>query len=255
MQAIIDAHCHLDFDAFDEDRDDVMHKARSAGVEHIIVPGVDVDNWERIQHLCENDPHLSACYGLHPYRVAQHTAEHLDELERIVAARDCVAVGECGLDYRDGMADPELQQFYFSRQLEIAEEANKPVVIHSVRATEHVITTLKRFGGLTGMVHSFSGSYEQGMQLHRMGFMLSFGGAITYERATRLRDTVSRLPLRALMIETDAPDQPDSGHQGERNEPSFITAVVDALCECRKEDRETILQQLHRNTCELFRLT
>jgi len=249
---LIDAHCHLDFDAFDADRDAVMQRAADSGIEHIIVPGVDIGNWHRITSLCDDDDRLSACYGLHPYRVAQHDPEHLDELKRILATRDCVAVGECGLDYREGMADRELQHFYFTRQLEIAEEMSKPVVIHSVKATQHVIDILKRFSGLRGMIHSYSGSYEQARQLHDMGFLLSFGGGITYHRASRLRQTVNRLPLSALLIETDAPDQVVAAHKGERNEPAYLAQVFDTLCKLREEESETIATQLYENTAELF---
>lgn len=254
MQRIIDSHCHLDFDVFDTDRDEVLSNAASAGVEHIVIPGVDADHWQAIQTLCNEDQRLHACYGLHPYRADQHQPEQLDALRQILTTRDCVALGECGLDYRDNMPARETQDYYFQSQLEIAQELQLPVVIHSVRATEQVISALKQFDLPGGMIHSYSGSYEQGMQLHDMGYRLSFGGAITYERARRLRDAASRLPLQSLLVETDAPDQTGSAHHDQRNEPAWIIEVIDTLCELRTEDRETIMHQLFENSAQLFGL-
>lgn len=137
----------------------------------------------------------------------------------------------------------------------IALELELPVVIHSVHATDDVITLLKTRRGLTGMIHSYSGSYEQAMQLIELGFYISFGGAITYDRASKLRKTASKLPLDSLLIETDAPDQPDAAHKGERNEPAYLVKVLECLCELREESREIIAAQTSENAHLLFGLT
>ena len=254
MNRIIDTHCHLDFEVFDEDRDEVMRRAEATSIDHIVVPAVDIGNWDTISDLTREATGLHACYGLHPCYVERHRPEHLDALQDHIRNHDCIAVGECGLDYRDGMAAREQQQFYFERQLKIAENNSLPVIIHSVRATEDVIRALKPHDGLTGIVHSYSGSYEQAVQLHAMGFRLGFGGVITYDRARRLRDTVSKLPLEAIVLETDAPDQPDAAHHGERNEPAFIDRVVDSIAELRGEDREHIIAQTSANARMLLGL-
>ena len=249
---LIDAHCHLDFINFDKDRDEVIQCAKQNGISDIVIPGVSANNWQKIQSLCEQHEYLHACYGLHPYWADQHDEGDLEKLKQFIDNNSCVAIGECGLDYRQEQADKSKQQYFFQAQLDIAAEKKLPVVIHSVRATEEVIHQLRNRPALTGMVHSYSGSYEQALQLIDMGFYISFGGAITYERASKLRNTASKIPLSSLLIETDAPDQPDANHQHQRNEPAYLIEVLNALSELRNESLEEIAQQTCRNAKLLF---
>ena len=250
--SLIDAHCHLDFINFDKDRDKVIKRAKQNGISDIIIPGVSANNWPKIQSLCEQHHSLHPCYGLHPYYVDQHSKSDIEKLEKFINEYTCVAIGECGLDYRPEQADRKKQQYFFEVQLDIALEKNLPVVIHSVRATEDIIQQLRNRPGLRGMIHSYSGSYEQALQLIEMGFYISIGGAITYDRANKLRNTASKLPLSSLLIETDAPDQPDASHQHQRNEPAYLIEILKVLCELRKENKEDIAQQTTANTKTLF---
>lgn len=252
MYDIIDSHCHLDFDTFSDDRDAVIERARSGGIRHIIIPGVKRDHWEVIRAICSKDARLHACYGLHPYHAREHSDDDLMQLGRWLENDDCVAAGECGLDYRSNQADRQLQLKFFHAQIEMAHSIGKPVVIHSVRATEDVIGSIKNLPGLRGMIHSFSGSHEQAMQLINMGFYISFGGAITYDNAKKLRTTVAKLPLDSLLLETDAPDQPDAGHFNQRNEPAFLVNVLQCMSELRDETTEAIAAQTTRNARALF---
>jgi TatD DNase family protein len=183
-----------------------------------------------------------------------HDKDDLDKLAAWLSSHQHVAVGECGLDYRKGQTDRDQQQFYFAAQLDIARQLNKPIVIHAVKASQQVIDTLKTYPELTGMVHSYSGSYEQAQQLIDMGFYLGFGGAVTYPHASRLNQLVRRLPLTALLLETDAPDQPDAQHEKQRNEPAYLSNVVDYLSELRDEPAQLIAQQSATNARALFRL-
>lgn len=250
---IIDAHCHLDFEVFDEDRDVVMQRAAMAGVEHIIVPGVRAEHWNRIADLCEQQG-LHACYGLHPYYVEQHKNSDLLKLDYQLTNQDCVALGECGLDFRAGQADKQLQLKFFTAQLDIAQDHNKAVVIHSVRATEDVIRVLKTYPKLIGMVHSYSGSIEQARQLIDMGFYISLGGSITYPEAKKARALVAKIPLTGLLIETDAPDQADVRHKNERNEPAHLRNVLNCIAELRTETVEAIARQTYNNSQQLFKI-
>ncbi len=251
--AIIDAHCHLDFDCFDKDRDRVIDRARKNHISDIIIPGTEKKHWHRIEKLCQR-LHLYACYGLHPYWVTTHIKDDLKSLEEIITENNCVAIGECGLDFRSGQADKTLQYFYFETQLVLAQQANLPVVIHSVHATEQVIATLKKFPGICGMIHSYSGSPEQALRLIDMGFYISIGGSITYERAKRLAGVATHIPLTALLLETDSPDQPDSTHQKERNEPAYLVNTLNQITRLRHETLKEIAEQTHINTVNLFRL-
>ena len=252
MHELVDSHCHLDFEAFDSDRSAVIERARNSGISHIVVPGVQRKSWGTIRKICENDDRLHACYGLHPYLAAAHDDADLGRLDDWLGMHSCVAVGECGLDYRKGQADRPVQMKFFSAQL--AHAIDKPVVIHSVRATEDVIKAVSRYQGLSGMVHSFSGSYEQAMRLVDLGFYISIGGAATYDRATKLRATAGRLPLEAMLLETDAPDQPDAAHHNQRNEPAYLVNVLECISSLRDEPVEQIAAQTTLNAKALFRI-
>ncbi|MCW8854290.1 MAG: TatD family hydrolase [Gammaproteobacteria bacterium] len=251
---IIDCHCHIDFEAFDSDREQVLDRAQQAGIEHLIVPGVSADTWPRIKTACNQYRNLHPCYGLHPYYIDQHTHEDIVLLEEWIIKEKPVAIGECGLDFYLKDLNKEKQIAFFQAQLEIAQKHNLPVVIHSRKATEEIIYALKKFPGLKGMIHSYSGSYEQALQLIDLGFYLSFGGAITYDRATRLREIVRRLPLDSLLIETDAPDQPDLKHHKQRNEPAYIKNVIVTLNDLRNEGTDAICNQTTANCKLLFSL-
>jgi len=253
-KSLIDSHCHLDFSVFDTDREAVIQRAKQTGISDIIIPGVSANNWAKIQSLCSQNKMLHPCYGLHPYWLTQYDEKDLEKLKQFIDNNPCLAIGECGLDYRPEQADKNQQQYFFEAQLEIATEKNLPVIIHSVRATEEVIQRLRKYPKLTGMIHSYSGSYEQALLLIEMGFYLSFGGAISYQHATKLRNIVSKIPLTSILIETDAPDQPDTRHQHERNEPAYLIEVLNTLAQLRKENTEQIAQQTTTNAKTLFNL-
>ncbi len=254
MYSLIDAHCHLDFPAFDNDRAAVIARANGLGIRQIVIPGVKRDCWERISELCDSNTRLFPCYGLHPYFANEHSDNDLHQLSAWLDAHDCVAVGECGLDYRKQQADRQRQLVFFEAQLEIAHRHDKPVVIHSVRATADVINAITRYPGLRGMVHSYSGSYEQAMALIGQGFYISLGGAITYDRARKLRATAARIPLTSILLETDAPDQPDAEHHQQRNEPAYLVNTLECLSALRGESKEEIAEQTTANARALFQI-
>jgi len=249
---MIDSHCHIDFDIFNNDRDDVITHAKSCGVSDIVVPGVLRKDWSKIQNISTQHKNIHACYGLHPCFADQHSEDDLAALEGQITSTPCVAIGECGLDYRKHQPEKELQTKYFEAQLEIANKHKLPVVIHSVYATEEVIQSLKKYPALKGMIHSYSGSSEQAAQLEKMGFYISFGGTITYDNARKLRIIAEAVALSSLLIETDSPDQPDADHFSQRNEPAYLTNVLDCLAMLRKESKEKIAEQTAINTRELF---
>jgi TatD DNase family protein len=251
---IIDSHCHLDFDDFDSDRELVLQRANNAGIQHIILPSISAAYWPRIKHTCLNHPHLHPSYGLHPYFLDEHKVEHINELKIWLDKEKPVAVGECGLDFYLKHLNKDKQLEIFDAQLNIAAEFKLPVIIHSRKATEQVIQAIKKHPGLQGMIHSYSGSLEQAKQLIDLGFYISFGGAITYDNATRIRSIAKQLPLEALLIETDAPDQPDKQHHGERNEPVYILNVLKTLSELKDLSVEKISESTSHNATTLFGL-
>ena len=251
---LVDSHCHLDASEFDADRDAVIARARAAGVRQQVVPAVDAPGWPKLRDICAADDGLYPAYGLHPMYLSSHREEHLHVLERWIAREKPVAVGECGLDYFVEGLDHEAQQGYFDGQLAIARDADLPVVVHARRAVDAVIASIRRHAPVRGVVHSFAGSAEQARQLHDLGFLVGLGGPVTYEGANRLRKLAATLPIEQLLLETDAPDQPDTHNRGKRNEPARLTTVLEVIAELRDEDPADIAAATTRNARRLFAL-
>lgn len=252
---LVDSHSHFDVDAFDVDRAEVFARARAAGVIAQIVPAIDAEGWPRLREVCAADDGLHAAYGLHPIYLDAHRPEHLAMLRERLEHDDCVAVGEIGLDYYLDPLDRDQQQQYFEAQLALAREFGLPVIVHARRAVDAVIATLRRFAPVRGVVHSFAGSEEQAAQLYKLGYLLGIGGPVTYERAQRLRRLVATMPIEHLLLETDSPDQPDAHWRGQRNEPSRLPMVLDAVAGLRGEPPEAIAAATTANAERLFGIT
>lgn len=260
-QRFTDSHCHLDFEDFDTDRDAVMARALAAGVEKFLVPGITHAQWPRLALLAQQYPRWRVAYGLHPYFLDPAldyeaalrelpqwllgempiTASELDgsvaELvtmgtvaasTKVAAAathnQPAIALGEIGLDA--SKPHPELQRFVFEQQLDIAAELAMPVILHHRKTLDEMLAMVRRKRICGGIVHAFSGSYEQAQAWVDAGFRLGVGGVITYERARKTRAAIARIPHSALVLETDSPDMPLSGQQGQRNEPANIARIA-----------------------------
>ncbi|MBS0213855.1 MAG: TatD family hydrolase [Proteobacteria bacterium] len=259
---LTDSHCHLDAPEFDADRDAVIARARAAGVIAQVVPAVVAPGWPKLRALCDANPGLYPAYGLHPMYLAEHEDRHLAALRHVLRIGRPVAVGECGLDFHVEGLDRALQQTLFEAQLKIAREFDLPVIVHARKAFDAVIATLRRIGGhgsgagnaLRGVVHSFSGSQEQARQLWQLGFHLGIGGPVTFDRAQRLRRIVATMPIEFLLLETDAPDQPDAFHRGQRNEPARLAVVRDCIAELRGMSTDALASATSGNARRLFKL-
>ena len=252
MSPLYDSHCHLDAAEFEADRDAVLARARAAGVTRQLLPAVDRESWDRIRDLCAREPGLRPAYGLHPMFLEHHAPDHLQALGDWLERERPAAVGECGLDYYVEGLDQDEQQRYLDGQLALARDLDLPVVLHARRAVDAIIASLRRVGGLRGVVHSWSGSEEQARQLFSLDFSLGIGGPVTYERAKRLRRTVADMPLEFLLLETDAPDQPGHGHRGERNEPAHLTQVLAEVAKLRGMPEAAVAEATTANALRLF---
>jgi len=252
ITTLVDSHCHLDFEIFDADRDQVLQRAQENHIHHIIIPGTERTHWQRISKLCSRYKQLHPCYGLHPYWVSHHGKKDIGALDAYIEKNRTIAVGECGLDFRGDQADKKTQLSFFEAQLNIADNHHLPVVIHSVKATETVIQSVKKFSHLTGMIHSYSGSAEQARQLIDLGFHISVGGSITYDNAKTVRSVVKTIPLTSLLLETDSPDQPDDKNQGQRNEPAYLINTLDTIAALRDLSPSHIAEQTTNNAETLF---
>ena len=251
---LIDTHCHLDAASFDADRDAVMRRARDVGVTRQVIPAINRQTWDPVRFLCEEYEGLYPAYGFHPMYLDDQRHEDMDALRTYVETHQTYAIGECGLDfYVDGL-DADEQKWFFEQQLRIARDFELPVIVHARRAVDQVLSALRRFTPLTGVVHSFPGSYDQASRLHDLGFKISLGGPITYERANKLRGLIRKIGLDWLMLESDAPDQPDSQIRGQRNEPARVRRICEEVALLRDEDEAHIARVTTDNAIKLFRL-
>ncbi|GLR63094.1 TatD family hydrolase [Marinospirillum insulare] len=271
---LYDAHCHLDFPVFDTDREEVLQRAKLAGVNKIVLAGISAATWPRLLALLEKFPtaanfskslsknppkhlpQLYACLGLHPLFIDQHQPEDLVQLKKLLLANpQVIALGEIGID----LHSPELQAQeakqwqFFDAQLKLAKELELPVVIHVRQAMDQVIQRLRQVQlPQAGLLHAFSGSQQQAEQLFDLGYKLGLGGGLTYPRANKLRKVAKNLPLNAFLLETDSPDMPLKGYQGQRNEPARVKQVLKVLADLRATRTEAILPSLHANLLDVF---
>ncbi len=250
---LFDSHVHLDADEFAADRADVLAASRAAGVMDLLIPATNTASWPRIAQLCAAESGLHPAYGLHPWYLDQHRPADLEALAAWLRTHPAVAIGECGLDFQLPRPDRDRQLQLLRGHLELAQRFGLPLVLHARRAFEQVILELQHFGKpLRGVVHSFSGSFEQAARLWELGFHVGIGGPITYPRAQRLRRIVACVPLDSLLLETDAPDQPGARHRGERNEPALLVEILYCVAQLRQSSPEAIADATTANARRLF---
>jgi len=252
----IDSHCHFDDDAFAHDRPEVWLACQSRGVKTLVIPGVEPQQWPHAVVLSQTYAGVYYALGVHPWWIEKlSAADHetwQQRLRECVHSEKCVAIGECGLDgtINTPIAD---QLPVFEAHLELAQSCHKPVIIHSVKAHNDVLALLKKYHlPAGGVVHAFSGSLEQALAYWQLGFFVGIGGTITYERALKTRRAVAAMPLEAILLETDAPFMPLSGHQGQRNRPDLLPDVAKTLAELRAQTLQKIAQQTTYNAQTLF---
>ncbi|WP_435955352.1 TatD family hydrolase [Dryocola sp. BD626] len=250
-----DTHCHFDFPPFTGDEPESLERALAAGVEKIIVPAIEAERFATVLSLAGQHSALHAALGLHPIVIHKHQDASLALLEHHLQQRaeKLVAIGEIGLDLF--MDDPmfEKQEAMLDAQFKLAKRYDLPVILHSRRTHDRLAMHLKRHAlPRTGVVHGFAGSLQQAERFVDMGYFIGVGGTITYPRASKTRNVMSQLPLSALLLETDAPDMPLNGWQGQPNRPERVADVFKTLCELRKEAPEEIANALIYNADKLF---
>jgi TatD DNase family protein len=242
---LIDTHCHLDAAEFAADRDDMVSRARAAGVGSLVIPAVAVDTFTAVQACTRRYSGCFPAYGIHPMYTPHAGDDDCATLRRWLAAElngplPPVAVGEIGLD----LYVPQLQQgaslarqeFFFVEQLKIARDFDLPVILHVRRAVDPILKQLRRFRPRGGIAHAFNGSRQQAEAFIALGFKLGFGGSMTFSGSTRIRDLAATLPLEALVLETDAPDIPPAflaPGSDRRNKPEYLPRFAQVLAELR----------------------
>lgn len=249
----IDSHCHFDFDVFDDQRDVLMTQCVNQGVLGFLVPATTCFSWAKLQALVARYPQWRAAYGLHPYFLQKSLLKEIDLLGDQCEVAQAVAVGEIGLDYWPGSIDMGIQIDFFSRQLLVAKSLNLPVILHARKSYDLVFKCLRETGfNGGGIVHAFNGSLEQAKRFLDFGFILGIGGTITYPRAKKAHRVLSALDSSAFVLETDSPDMPLNGFQGQINTPLSIPIVAEHVAQIRGETVAQITAQTYGNLLRVF---
>ncbi len=253
---MIDTHCHIDDEQYAAEFDAFIRSQQAAGVEAILVPGVNLESLERVPAVCGRYPgYLFPAVGVHPEEIREDWREVLDEIAPALETGKWIAIGEIGLDYHFDVTYKEEQKLAFRRQLDWALRLDLPAMIHSRDATEDMLTILREYApkGLRGVMHCFSGSHEVAEQIVKMGLYLGIGGVITFKNA-KLAEHLQGIPLEHIVLETDAPWMAPTPYRGKRNEPAWMIYVAAKLAEVYGLSVEEIVAQTTKNAKRLFGL-
>jgi len=282
---IVDSHCHIDGPQFDEDRDEVIARARDAGVAAMLNVGTGdphSDDFRRAVRVAESYENVWASVGVHPHDAKLYddrAEEHLLELAR--GSRKIVAWGEIGLDYYYDHSPRDVQREVFRRQIRLAKELDLPIIVHSRDANDDTVEILKdeyslpaKANGLEltanssvvkknsrkplalshkpGVMHCFGGTPEMALALMDVGFFISFAGNVTFKKAEELREAARVVPLDRLLVETDCPYLTPVPHRGKRNEPSMVVHTAQFLAELKGVGFDVLAKQTTENFSRLF---
>ncbi|MDX1415725.1 MAG: TatD family hydrolase [Candidatus Promineifilaceae bacterium] len=253
---LVDTHCHLDFERFDEDRDQVIARALVAGVKRIIVPALDLKNCPAVLRLAEQHAAVFAAVGVHPNSTADWQADWIDAIRDFARHNKVVAIGEIGLDYYWDRSPKTVQQQALSSQLDLAAELELPVIIHNRESSHDVIRLLTKspLNGRDnpGVLHSFLADWQTASAALDLGFYLGFTGPVTFKKAEGLRDIARRIPINRLLIETDAPFLAPEPRRGKRNEPSYVAFIAERIAALRDMNPDVFAEQTTHNAARLF---
>lgn len=261
---LVDSHCHLQDSQFESDRDEVLDRARQAGVSAFVVIGTDLESSRRAVDLADSHSDVYAAVGVHPHDAKDLDDRTLGALERLADSPKVVAIGEIGLDYYRNLSPPEAQIDAFHRQLDLAQRLSLPVVIHSREADSETYDVIASYEERAlpdwpkdrplGVMHCFAGDLMLALRYIQIGFMISIPGTCTYPKADRVGAVAGGIPLRWMAVETDAPYLPPQPHRGRRNEPAYLTDTVARIAELRGDSPQTVAERTAISAAWLFGL-
>jgi len=251
---LIDSHAHLEMKEFDRDREEVIRRARQAGVDFIVTVGTNLALSKKAIALTAKHENIYATVGVHPHDVAKTDKSTFEALKELAHNPKVVAYGEIGLDFFRNISPPEKQLDLFGRQLELAKELQLPVIIHDRDAHEQTLRIVSASGVRRGVFHCFSGDYDMAQQCINLGFYISVPGVVTYDKAKTIQDVARRVPLSSLLLETDAPYLAPIPHRGKRNESSFIIHTAKKVAELKGVSLEEVADATTKNAKSLFHI-
>jgi TatD DNase family protein len=253
---LADSHAHLDLEELAPEQDEVLRRAREAGVPLVINVATGLTDSPQVLRTARKYPGVFAALGVHPHGAATLKEPDLEALAPLMADPKVVAIGEIGLDFYRRRSPEEAQKYWFRRQLEFASEHRRPVVVHTREATAATLEILKEHQGrlVGGVMHCFAGNLAEALAFLDLGLFISFSGTLTYPKAGPLREVAGKLPLDRLLVETDCPYLPPQPWRGKRNEPAYVTATARQLAEIRGLALEELAAQTWNNTLAAFGL-
>ena len=247
---LIDTHCHIYYDDYKNDLDEVLQRSADNSVYKIICVGVDLKSSKQSINLSNKYSQIFATAGYHPHESKEAPLNYLDEIKKLFKSKKVVAVGEIGLDYYYNHSDKEIQNKVFIEQLLLAKNINKPVVIHCRDAEEDIIKGLKKVKNNFGVVHCFSGTESFAHKLFELGFYISFTGMITFKN--NLPELIKNFPLERIMIETDSPYLTPVPKRGKRNEPAMVRIIAEEIAKIKNKSLEEVAEITTDNAEKLF---
>lgn len=252
---ITDTHVHVFWETFDDDREEVLQRARAAGVERMVVVGTDLATSRASFELCASRPGLYPTAGVHPHDASGAGGTVLREIERLCRREECVAVGETGLDFFKEYSPRARQLETFRWHLDLARRLDKPVVVHCREAHEETARLLAEFPGVRGVMHCYTMGPDELPPYLDAGFHVSFSGVVTFPRNDANRLAARAVPADRLLVETDCPFLAPQGMRGRRNEPAFVASVLATLADVRGEPVEDLARSTSANADALFGLS
>ena len=251
---ITDTHSHLFWKKFDDDREDVIARAKAAGVGRMVVVGTTLETSKRSFELAAEYEGLFPTAGIHPHDVAEPDEAVREEIATLCARPECVAVGETGLDYFREYSPHEAQRDWFRWHLELAKLLDKPAIVHCREAHEDTAMILGEHPGVRAVMHCYAMGEPELAPYLEMGLYISFSGVVTYPKNEDNRAAAAAVPVDRLLVETDCPFLAPQPMRGKRNEPAFVTATLEAVAEVRGEDPTELALKTSRNAADLFGL-
>ena len=253
---LIDTHVHLNADQYEEDVEEVIERAREAGVTKMVVVGFDRKTITKAMELVEQYPFLYAVVGWHPVDAIDCTEEDLAWIESLAEHPKVVAIGEMGLDYHWDKSPKDIQQQVFRKQIQLAKRVKLPIVIHNRDATADVVRILEEEDAkeVGGIMHAFGGSVETAQQCIDMNFYISLGGTVTFKNAKAPKKIAAEIPLEKLLVETDAPYLTPHPYRGKRNEPFYVTLVAEEIARIKEISVEEVASVTTKNALNLFQI-
>lgn len=252
---MIDTHAHIDTDAFDSDRTEMIERAFESGVKNIIIPAIMPSGFHKVLELTERYGEIYCGIGIHPHNASEATEENLALVKELAQKEKVVAIGETGLDYYYDFNPPEVMQKSFRAHMKIAKELGLPVIVHNRDSDDDLLRIIdeEQDGTLRGVLHCFSSNREMMEKAIKLGFNISFTGNITFKKFDR-QDVVEQVPEGRFMIETDSPYMAPVPKRGKRNEPSYVRLVAEKIAEIKSISTDEVIDMTTRTAKELFRL-